>query len=572
MKVVKNEMDYRNKPWRKSYAPGVPEAIGFEDRCLPDFLECSARKFPDHTALTFMGYTVSYRELNGMANGIASALAGFGIRKGDSVAIILPNTVQCVAAYYGILKLGAIAVMNNPLYSDKELEHQLKDSEAKAVIVIDLLAKRIIGLRPKTGVKQVIVASIGDYLPFPKSLLFPLVAKKKGLAADVPKLPEVYRWKDLLKGSGPEPARAAIGMDDIAQYQYTGGTTGVSKGVILTHGNLSRNVQQVASWFPSVKNAGEVMLGALPFFHVFGLTVSMNYAIMKAWNIVLVPKPQAEQLIEALEKFRPTFVPMVPTMYIGIINNPKFGEMDLSHITGAFSGSAPLPVEVINKFEEKTGTVICEGFGMTESSPVTHINPFAKGMPKPGSIGVPVPNVECRLVDIDDRSTDVPAGKPGELIIRGPQVMRGYKGMADETKDTLRDGWLHTGDVAQMDDDGYFYIVDRIKDMIISGGYNVYPREIDEVLYSHPKVLEACAVGVSHETRGEAVKAFIVPRPGVQVTEAEILDFCREKLATYKLPVEVEFRNELPKSAVGKILRKELRAEELKKRKEEKVS
>ncbi|MCU0848717.1 MAG: long-chain fatty acid--CoA ligase [Spirochaetes bacterium] len=572
MNAIEEKNCCAGKPWLGSYAAGVPEKLDYEKICLPGFLERAARQYPDSTALVFMGYTVSYKKLNEMADSFASALAGFGIKKGDSVAIILPNTIQCVAAYYGILKAGAIAVMNNPLYSDKELEHQLSDSESRALVTLDLLADRMIDLRAKTSVKQIVVASIGDYLPFPKSLLFPLVAKKKKLAADVKSAPMVYFWKELIKNSGPDIPAVNISFHDTAQYQYTGGTTGVSKGVVLTHGNLSRNVQQIASWFPDMKNAEETMLGALPYFHVFGLTVSMNLAVFKSWKNVLVPKPQTEQLIEVLKKDRPSFVPMVPTMYIGIINHPGFGKMDLSFINGCFSGSAPLPVEVIKTFESKSGTVICEGFGMTESSPVTHVNPFEKGKPRPGSIGIPVPDTECRIVDIEDRSTDVPAGKPGELIIRGPQVMEGYKDMPDETSDAIRGGWLHTGDVATMDDDGYFYIVDRLKDMIISGGYNVYPREIDEVVYTHPGVLEACAIGIPHPTRGEAIKLFAVLRDGVTCTEDEMIDFCRDKLATYKLPSEIEFRKELPKSAVGKILRKELRAEEMEKRKQSKAS
>lgn len=572
MKKVEHSIHYNDKPWLRSYTAGVPEKIEYEKKCLPEFLERSAWRYPDAMALNFMGYTVTYKQLNDMADAFAAVLDGFGIKKGDSVACILPNVIPCVAAYYGILKIGAVAVMNNPLYSDKELEHQLNDSESKVLITIDLLADRMITLRPKTGIRQVVVTSIGDYLPFPKSLLFPLVAKKKGLAKDIPQGKDVYRWKDVLKASNPEFPRCKITYDDKAQFQYTGGTTGVSKGVVLTHENLSKNVQQVSSWFPGMEDGKEIMLGALPFFHVFGLTVSMNFAIYKSWGNVLVPKPQPDPLFETFKKFKPTFVPMVPTMYIGLLNHPHIDTIDMSFVSGCFSGSAPLPKEVIKKFEEKTGAVICEGFGMTESSPVTHINPFARGKSKPGSIGVPVPDVECRLVDIEDRTTDVPVGQPGELILRGPQVMRGYKGMPDETKDTIRSGWLHTGDVAQMDEDGYFYIVDRIKDMIISGGYNVYPRDIDEVLYSHPKVQEACAIGIPHETRGEAIKAFIVLKPGETATDDEILGYCRERLATYKLPHEIEFRSDLPKSTVGKILRKELRTEEMTNRKKAKAS
>ncbi|HQG32351.1 MAG TPA: long-chain fatty acid--CoA ligase [Deltaproteobacteria bacterium] len=548
-------MNYMERPWLSSYPEGVQAKVNFEELCIPDFLERSARDFPDNTAVNFLGCKLTFRQLKDTVDRFAECLLDLGIRKGDSVAIILPNTIQCVAAYYAILKVGGIAVMNNPLYSDKELLHQYNDSGAKVLVTIDLLANRMIDLRPKTSIENIVVASIADYLPIP------------GLAADVKEADRVHRWKKVIEQYPPVSRDIRITMDDVGQYQYTGGTTGVSKGVELTHGNLSKNVQQLSSWFTSFQRGGEVMLGALPFFHVFGLNVSMNYAVYMAWENVLVPKPQPDKLIEALEKFKPTFLPMVPTMYIGILNHPKVKEIDLSHIAGCFCGSAPLPVDVIKQFEEKTGAIICEGFGMTESSPATHVNPSAKGKTKPGSIGIPLPDTECRIVDINDRKTDVPVGKSGELIIRGPQVMRKYKGMPAETKEVLRDGWLHTGDIAYMDEDGYFFIVDRLKDMIISGGYNIYPRDIDEVLYQHPKVQEACAIGVPHPSRGESVKVFIVLKAGQKATQEEIIDFCKDKLAKYKWPEEVEFREALPKSTVGKILRKDLRMEELAKRK-----
>ncbi len=322
-------------------------------------------------------------------------------------------------------------------------------------------------------------------------------------------------------------------MDDVAMYQYTGGTTGISKGVMLTHRNISFQIQQIEAWFPEFDKGTEIMLGALPFFHVFGMSVSMNLAIRLAWTNVLVPKPQAEPLLEAISKFKVTFAPLVPTMYIGILDHPDLAHTDLTTIKGCFSGSAPLPLEVIRKFEEKTGAIIVEGYGLTESSPVTHVNPF-RGQRKVGSIGIPLPETECRIVDLEDNTKEVPVGESGELLIRGPQIMKGYLNKPDETAKTLtRDGFLCTGDVAKMDEDGYFYIVDRIKDMIISGGYNVYPRDIDEVLYDHPKVLEACAVGIPHSKRGEAVKVFVVLKQGQAMTENEVIDYCATKLAKY---------------------------------------
>ncbi len=556
-------VNYQVKPWIKHYGEGVPESIAYEETCMPEYLERSAQRFPGVTALVFQGYKMNFRQLKDMVDRFATCLDNFGIRKGDSVAILLPNVIPCVAAYYAVLRLGAIAVMNNPLYSDKELDYQFNNSHSRVLITLDLLANRMIDLRPKTEIRQIVYTSIGDYLPFPKSALFPLVAKKKGLAADVKSATDVYKWKDMIAKYPPNPPTVRLSFDDVAMFQYTGGTTGVSKGVMLTHANLSKNVQQIGAWFPGFEDGKEVMLGALPFFHVFGLTTSMNHAIARGWGNVLIPKPQPDALIEAFEKFKPTFAPMVPTMYIGLINHPKIEKVDMSYVKGCFSGSAPLPLEVIREFQKKTGSLICEGFGMTESTPVTHINPFVEGKAKPGSIGLPVSDTECRIVSVDDRRTDMPVGESGELLIRGPQVMKGYWGMPEETEDTLKDGWLHTGDVAKMDEDGYFYIVDRLKDMIISGGYNVYPRDIDEVFFQHPKVLEACSIGIPHPTRGEAVKVFIVLKEGESATAKEMIDYCADKLAKYKIPEEVEFRKSLPKSTVGKILRKELRAEEL---------
>lgn len=553
---------YGDKCWLKSYEKGVPEKFNYEDICLPKILERTAAKFPDKMALLFEGYKITYRELNDMVNRFAAALNSFGIKEGDSVAILLPNVIPCVAAYYAILKIGGIAVMNNPLYSDRELIHQFNDSGSKALITIDLLGNRMIDVRPKTKIKQIVYTSIGDYLPFPKNLLFPLVAKKKKLAADVKPSANVYKWKAVLAKSSPNPPEVELSFDDVAMYQYTGGTTGVSKGVMLTHGNLSKQIQQVGAWFPAF-DSNEIMLGALPFFHVFGLTTAMNLAIYLGWGDILVPKPQPEPLIQAIRKFKPTFVPLVPTMYIGILNHPHIDNIDLTSIKGCFSGSAPLPLEVIRDFENKTGAVIVEGYGLTESSPVTHVNPFSGGKRKVGSIGIPISDTECRIVDLVDGDTDVPIGESGEILVKGPQVMKGYWNRPEETANTLTDGWLHTGDIGKMDEEGYFYIVDRKKDMILSGGLNVYPRDIEEVFYENPKVQEAAAIGIPHPSRGESVKVFVALKEGETATQEELIEYCKDKIARFKLPTEIEFRNELPKTNVGKILKKDLRAEEM---------
>ncbi len=563
------EIKYETKPWLTSYERGVPERISFEEICLPDILERTAGKFPDKMALLFEGYKMTYRELNDMVYRFATVLHSFGIRKGDSIAILLPNVIPCVVAYYAILKIGGIAVMNNPLYSDRELEHQFNDSGSKLLITLDLLGNRMIDLRSKTNIEKIIYTSIGDYLPFPKNLLFPLVAKKRNLAASVKSSENVYKWKDVLAKSAANPPDVELLFDDIAMYQYTGGTTGVSKGVMLTHANLSKQVQQIGAWFPTF-NSNEIMLGALPFFHVFGLTTAMNLAIYLGWGDILVPKPQPEPLIEAIKKFKPTFAPLVPTMYIGILNHPHIDKIDLTSIKGCFSGSAPLPVEVIRDFENKTGAVIVEGYGLTESSPVTHINPYAGGKRKVGSIGVPIPDTQCRIVDLNDGKTDLPVGESGELLVKGPQVMKGYWNNPKETAGTLTEGWLYTGDIGKMDEDGYFYIVDRKKDMILSGGLNVYPRDIEEVLYENPKVQEAAAIGIPHPTRGESVKVFVSLKEGATATQEELIEYCKDKMAKFKLPTEIEFRKELPKTNVGKILKKDLKAEE--KAKQQKTS
>jgi long-chain acyl-CoA synthetase len=561
---VTSDNPYLVKPWLGHYEAAVPEHLQYETICLPDCLKRSATTYPEKMALMFQGYQVSFAGLNEMVDRFATCLTDFGVRKGDSVAILLPNMIPCVAAYYASMRIGAITVMNNPLYSDRELLHQFNDSEAKVLITLDLLGNRMIDLRPQTQIKQIVITSIGDYLPFPKNLLFPLVGKRKGLAATVRPADDVYQWKALIARCAPDPPQVALDFEDVAMYQYTGGTTGVSKGVMLTHGNLSKQIQHICAWFPAF-GSDEIMLGALPFFHVFGLSTAMNLAIYSGWGNILVPKPQPAQLLEAISKYKPTFAPLVPTMYIGMLEHPDIEKTDLTSIKGCFSGSAPLPIEVISEFEKKTGAIIVEGYGLTESCPVTHVNPF-KGRRKIGSIGLPIPDTLCRIVDLNKGDTDVPVGEAGELLIKGPQIMKGYWKRPEATAETLTDGWLHTGDIAKMDEDGYFYIVDRKKDLIISGGYNVYPRDIEEVFFEHPKVMEATAIGIPHPKRGEAVKVFVVLKEGEQATTEELMAYCRDKLAKYKWPTQIEFRKELPKTNVGKILKKDLRAMELNKR------
>lgn len=539
------EKSYQAKPWLKHYADGVTEEIEFEELCLPDILERAAKRYPDKDALLFKEDKMSFKELKDKVDRLATCLSGFGIKKGDSVAILLPNLSPCVISYYAILRIGAIVVMNNPLYSDRELEHQLNDSGAKALITMDIFGNRMIYLRRKTRIRQIIYTSV--------------------LGTDVKPAEDVYKWEDILSKTSPSPPAVELSFDDVAMYQYTGGTTGVSKGAMLTHRNLSCNVQQLASWLISplkggLKEGQGMSLSAPPFFHAFGLTAAMNSSIYLGWAQVMIPRPQPDQLLEAIRKFKPTFIFLVPTMYIGILNHPDFDKVDMKSIKFCGSGAAALPVQVIEKIQKKTGSPLMEGYGMTEASPITHVNPFG-GLRKPGSVGVPIQNTLSRIVDLKDGITPVPVGEVGEIVFKGPQVMKGYLNMPDETAEALKGGWLHSGDLGKMDEDGYFYVVDRKKDMVVSGGYNVYPKEIEDVYLEHPKVAEAAAIGVPHPTRGEQVKLMLVLKEGEKATEEEMIEYCSDKLAKYKWPTMVEFRSELPKSAVGKILKHVLREE-----------
>ncbi len=554
------------RPWYKSYAKGIPYNLNYEKTTMPAALQRTVRDFPEKTALVFLDTRISYRQLEEMANRFANALIDLGVKPGDKVAMLMPNMPQLVAATYGAWRAGAVVVMNNPLYTDTELEYQFNNSESSLLATLDLLGPRMIALQPKTGIKKIVIAHIRDHLKFPKKQLLPIVAKDKH--RKIPPTKNVYEWTDLLKKYPSRDPQIPLDFESLASLQYTGGTTGVSKGVMLTHANLSKNVQQAMAWFPGLNKGEIVHLGVLPIFHSFGLTCCMNVAIWMGWEDVLIPRPEPQAIFEAIYKHRVNFFPAVPTMYVGVLNHPEISKHDLTSIKGCFSGAAPLPVEVIKEFEAKTGSQICEGYGLSETSPVVTTNPF-QGKTKVGSIGLPMPDTDIKIVDLTDGTKEMPVGQPGELIIKGPQVTSGYYKMPEETAKAIRDGWLYTGDIGTMDEEGYFYIVDRKKDMIIAGGYNIYPREIDEVLFEHPKILEACAVGIPDPYRGETVKAFIVLKAGEKMTEEEVIKYCQEKLAKYKVPKIVEFMSSLPKSGVGKVLRKQLRDAELAKGKKQ---
>lgn len=552
--------------WFANYNHRVPHTLEYPDKPLPVLLRETVEKYPENIATEFFGAKLTYRELWDRIQRFAHALRDLGVTKDTKVAIMLPNCPQTIIAYYATLWVGAVVVMTNPMYVEREMEHQWSNSEAEVVVVLDHLFPKVQKVLPETRIRKVIVTSLREYLPAPVRWLYPLKAKKQKLFTAVP-----YDGKDILnfsklveKSTADNPPCPAA-LDDLALLQYTGGTTGVSKGVMLIHRNILANVVQICAWFPDVRRGSERVVAILPFFHVFGMTVSMNLALYAGSTVILVPRFEVNEFLKVLHKSRPTLFPGVPTIYVAIVNHPKIKDFDISSIRYCITGSAPMPVEVLKKFEQITGGVIVEGYGLSEAGPVTHVNPFV-GKRKPGSIGIPLPDTDYRIVDLETGTQVLPPGEEGELVVKGPQVMLGYWKMPQETEATLRNGWLYTGDIAKADSEGYVFIVDRKKDMIIAGGYNIYPREIDEVLYEHPKILDAVTVGVPDPYRGETVKAFVVPKPGETVTEKEVIDFCRTKLAAYKIPRAVEFRESLPKTMVGKILRKDLRAEELRKK------
>jgi len=553
--------------WHKRYDKNVPRSLNYPDVPLFRFLDETAVKFPDRTAITFLGKHISYRQLLSYANSLARGLANLGLKKGDRVTLYLPNVPHMVIGYYAVLKAGGICVPTNPLYTERELSHQVKDSGSTMLITLDLdlTLSKVKAIIKETDLKKVIVGRVSDFLPFPKNLLYPFV-KRKDLT-DVPATGEYVAFKELVARSEPLPPQVEVDTDDVGVLMYTGGTTGVSKGAMLTHRNLVANTLQTFCWATSGEMSDtpqESIMTVLPLYHSFSMTVCMNHGIRRGARLILFPtrpKPDLSDFLAMIRDEQPTLLPGVPTLYTAMANHPRVKEYGVDCIKICNSGAAPLPVEVMQKFEAVTGAKIIEGYGLSETTPVATCNPLL-GERKPGSIGIPVPDTDLRLVDQETGTRDVGPGEAGEILIRGPQVMKGYWNRPEETANALKDGWLYTGDVARMDEDGYFFIVDRKKDMIISGGFNIFPREVEEVLYEHPKVLEAAVIGVKDERSGERVKAFVVLKEGETATAEEIIAFCRERLTAYKVPKLVEFRKELPKSNVGKVLRRKLREEE----------
>jgi len=456
------------------------------------------------------------------------------------------------------LRLGAVVVQNNPLYTERELERQLADAGVEVLICLDLVYGRVKAVRERVGIREVIVTSTLDELPALKRVLAHYTRRGRAASAGIGREEPVRRWRDLLRqGAEKAPETAVDPAADPALLQYTGGTTGVAKGVLLSHANLAANVEQVRAWFPDADLGHEVMMAVLPFFHVYGLTVCLLLGIRLRAALVVLPRFDLHRVLAAIDHYRPTLFPGVPTMYVAVNNAVAKGGHDLSSIKACLSGAAPLPMEVAERFERFSGGRLVEGYGLSESSPVAIANPIY-GKRKAGTIGMPLPDTLARVADPADPSRTLPVGEAGELALRGPQVMLGYWNRPDESAQVLRDGWLLTGDMAVMDEEGYFSIVDRKKDLIISGGYNIYPREVEEVLYEHPKVQEVCVAGVPDPYRGETVKAFVVLRQGERVTADELRDLAKSKLAAYKVPRVVEFRDELPKTLVGKVLRRAL--------------
>jgi long-chain acyl-CoA synthetase len=571
--VDPTEADATERPWLASYPPDVPRNLEpFPGGSLFGLLERSAERFGDHTASAFFGAHLSYRDLRSGAERFSAMLANLGVGKGDRVALILPNCPQYLIAYYGTVRIGAVVVGNNPLYTPDELAHQLSDCDPAVTIVLDLfhdLLSRAVRRGARTG--EVLVTRLNEYMPFPLKQLARIEFRRQAKAQGHPwpPIPRGVKVRHLaaeMRTAGAAgPAAVVDAEHDTAALLYTGGTTGPSKGAMLSHHALTANAMQGASWFAGIVEGEEVMMCALPFFHAFGM-LAMNAAVLMAAKLALVPRFDLDLVLKAIEKERPTLFPGVPRMYIALNESPKTAGHDLRSITACISGAAPLPQAVADRFREVTGGgELVEGYGLTEASPVTHANPF-QGRRKPGSIGLPMPNTDCKIVNLEDADRIQPPGEPGELCVRGPQLMLGYWGRPEETANVLRNGWLHTGDIAVMDERGYFTIVDRLKDLVIVSGFNVYPNEIEDVLYHHPKVQKCAVIGVPDERTGERVKAFIVLRPGETATPEEIIAWCRDpdggSLARYRVPREIEFRDELPETLIGKVLRRVLQTEE----------
>lgn len=547
------------KIWHKHYPSEIPTHIKYDKKPLQDFLIQSAMRYNQKKALHFMGKEMSFQDLFSEAKKMANYMQSLGLEKGDKVAIMLPNCPQSVISYYATLLAGGVVVQTNPLYKERELEYQMKDSGATFIVCLDILLPRVTNVRGNTSLKHTIVTGIKDYLPFPKNLVYPFIQKREyNMVVKVEQSEDTHVWQQMIKRSTDQYTTVNINpLEDLALLQYTGGTTGHPKGVMLTHHNLVANVQMCEAWLYKTRQGGEIVLGVLPFFHVYGMTTVMNMSIMQGSKMILLPKFNAGDVLKTIHKQRPTLFPGAPTIYVGLLNHPDLKKYDLSSIEACISGSSPLPIEVQEQFEKVTDGKLVEGYGLTESSPVTHAN-FVWENRVNGSIGVPWPDTDSKIFKMESSEEEAGVGEVGEIAVKGPQIMQGYWNNPEETANVLKDGWLFTGDLGYMDEEGYFYVVDRKKDMIIAGGYNIYPREVEEVLYEHEGIQEAVVAGIPDPYRGETVKAYVVLKDGVNISEDELNVYSRKHLAAYKVPRFYEFRDELPKTAVGKILRRKL--------------
>lgn len=561
-----------HRPWLAQYDEGVPESIDYPKIPLDQPLRDSAAKHPEHKAIVFgsvvgsriLDASMSYSELDAAVNRFAAGLQQRGVKPGDRVTIMLPNCPQFVIAAFATWRIGAIVVCCNPLYVAREVEHLLTDSGSETIVVLSQFYQRIKGIRAKTALKRVIVTNIKEYFPTLLGFMFTLTKEKKdGHKVDISGDSDTFWFQDVLKQSGAKPKAVDIDPMAVANLIYTGGTTGIPKGVQLTHYNIISNAMVLNVW-GKTREAKDVMIGVMPLFHSYGLTVCMNVAIAQAMTLILIPNPRdMVHVLGSIEKHKASYYPGVPTMFVAFNNYPDRDKFDLSSLRGAFSAAAPLPSEVQQEFGKITGGVLLEAYGLTETGPTLTGNPMDH--PRTNTVGLPLPDTDIRIVDVETGTSELPLGEIGEIIANGPQVMTGYWQMPTETANSMRtgpdgrEGWFFTGDIGYMEDDGFLHISDRKKDMIIRGGYNIYPADVEAILYEHPKIMEAAVIGVPDPVRGETVKAFIVLKEGQTATAEEVETFCREQLAAYKVPSYIEFRSELPKSVVGKILRRELR-------------
>jgi long-chain acyl-CoA synthetase len=551
--------------WFNSWPKGIPKHIEYPKVPLFKLLEEAAQKYPSNTALVYFDREISYQELDSATNKFAAALADSGVKKGDKVALFLPNIPQFVISYYGAARVGAVVTTISPLYKEREAAHQLSDSKAETIVVLDLLYPVVEKVLEKTQLERVVVTSLKEYMPKAKAVLGSLL--KKVPSRKVERKPNVHFFQELIGKNAGKPPEVNIDPEkDLAALQYTGGTTGTAKGAMLTHRNLVSNAIMCAAWLNGTEGK-ETFLAVLPLFHIYGMTTGMNAPIYLAGKMVMLPRFDVVGTFKAIQKHKVTVFCGAPTMYSMLLDHPDLRKYDCTSIRFCISGSAPLPPEVQKKFMEVTGGVLVEGYGLTESSPVTHCNPLDRSMKtvKVGSIGLPWPDTDAKIVDADTGETEMQPDETGELAVRGPQVMKGYWKMAEETAIVLRDGWLYTGDIGKMDAEGYFYITDRKKDLIKYKGYSVYPRELEDILYEHPMVKLCGVIGKPDPVAGEVPKAFIVLKEGAKVTTEEIMDFANKNVASYKAIREVEIRSQLPMTLVGKVLKRELQEEERKK-------